>query len=56
MITSGEELLSKIRLAFPEVATRQVFPYLRARIVAPRFAELSDDEREALLAKTVDLS
>jgi hypothetical protein len=49
MIISGDALLTNIRAQFPGTTARQVFPFLRVRIVTPLFTDLTDDERELLL-------
>ena len=51
----GNELLERIRKEFPGTTTRQVFPFLRVRVVTARFKDTTEDEREGLLAEAVSL-
>lgn len=53
---SGGELLEKLRRRFPSVTIHPSFPFLRARIVSADFANLSDDDREELFARSLSLS
>lgn len=51
MISSGGELLTRLRDAFPNSTLRATFPFLRLRIVSERFVNLDDEAREELIAE-----
>lgn len=53
MIISGEEFLTKVRETYPQTSTRQVFPFLRVRVIAQSFVGKTDDEREFAFAKSI---
>jgi CobQ/CobB/MinD/ParA nucleotide binding domain len=52
---SGKQLIEDLRAAFPGVRMRQVFPFLRVRVVSSEFLGIHSEARDAFLADKLKL-